>query len=152
MKTTIGQLINSLGNTDTGEVGAFYRFNQQTLPIKTAMQMKAIIRRVEEIVTDFNATRLEFCERHGTLNEQTGNFDFTHEQGMEFNKDMAELAATEIELPGQRLKVSQLLSSTVITPNDALKLEWLLDDSRAAETAKDEETPDPISRAAKAGD
>ena len=141
MKLQLGRLINSLGNGNTGDLGAFYRFNQNPLPIKTSMRMRAIIRKVDEIVNDFNDARLELCKRFGTLNEETQNYDFEGKQGEAFNSEYADLMLSEIEIPGSRIPISQLLSSTVITPNDALALEWLIDDGRDAAEPKKAPAP-----------
>ena len=128
MKLTLQTLIDSLGNVALGDDGAFARFNRNALPLKITMQMKGIIRRVEEIMTDYHKKRLALLDKFGELQPETDNYTFTPENRAAFDKAFRDLVLTEVDIAGTRLKPSQLLSSTVISPQDAIALEWLIDD------------------------
>lgn len=130
MKLTLQTLIDSLGNVALGDEGAFARFNHNALPLKISMQMKGIIRRVEEIMTDYHKKRVELLEKFGELDAATDNYTLTPENRAVFDKEFRDLVSKEVDIAGTRLKPSQLLSSTVISPRDAIALEWLIDDGR----------------------
>jgi len=130
MKLQLSQLINSLGNAATGDAGAFARLRSNAMPLSTSLRMRDVIRRVNEIVADFDAMRIELCQLHGTLNPETNHYDFEGDAQAAFNADFTELLASEVEIPGSRIKISQLLSSMAIMPDDLAALEWLIDDGR----------------------
>jgi hypothetical protein len=134
MKATLKELANSMP--------AFNRFIAIALPMKTSFMMKGVIRTVSEQVKDFHEERLVLCKRLGTLDEKTETYEFGDNQAA-WDVAFEELAAVEVDIPGERLKISQLLSSTAIAPADLIELEWLIDDGTPRpEPVKDDIQPD----------
>lgn len=83
------------------------------LPLKTAFKLKGISKVVREEYAKYEEVRQAALKNHGEKNEdgslkldETGNVKFSQDGMIAFAKDMGELTALEINLPG--VKVSEL--------------------------------------------
>lgn len=132
-------MLASMGNTHSGGVGAFARFRAQPQPLSTTLKMKSIVRHVDEIINDYNETSQALFRRYGTANPITGMYDFG-EDADKVKTQHDELLAADVDIPGDRIKISQLFSSMAISEDDLTALEWLIDDGQPkAEKAQPQE-------------
>lgn len=138
MKIKLGQLVDSIGQPQPdGSVseGALTRFQRIDLGIKSAMRLKGILKTADEYLSQFSELRLELYKKHGTPEADGKNFTLqTPEQRAAFVVEFKELLETDIELPGERFKLSDFFSHARISTADLFTLEWLVDSGEASST------------------
>ncbi len=120
MKIKLGQLIVSQA--------AYKILLEQSLPIATAFRLKKLTKETSEILKDYEASRLELCERLGTVNEETNNYEFPNaEAKQEFGDGLNALMREDVLLNSKRLHLSDLGSINLPTIT-ILELDWLFAD------------------------
>lgn len=122
MKIKLSQLINSVTS------GALGHLANTDLPIKTAFRLKSMLRECGTHIEDHDRLRADILSTHGTLNEEKGIYEFdSPEKQAEADREYAELLRTEIDIPGEPLKLRDFHSSSAFRAAHLAELEWLID-------------------------
>lgn len=132
--TTLGELIQS-------EQSLGVLIDQQ-LPIRASFQISKIVKAASVEIAQYQESRKLLCERHSNKDEdgkaimlgndnnpvaegQPGRYDIPADKMPEFEKEHAELMATEVSIPGTQVKISEL-GSVTIAPANLMTLDWLI--------------------------
>lgn len=105
------------------------------LPVKTSFGLSKIVRAAKTAHEDYESLRLKLVNHHGkkddqgklieTRNPQNGQPEATIENKEAFDKDLKELHALPVEIPGEQIKLADL--GNVNLPANALApLHWLI--------------------------
>lgn len=142
----IGQLLGSV------QSGALGRLTQASLPVKTAVRLKAILDVVNEALRDYDAKRIALCAKFGVLNPDSGNYEFeTPELSTEFQTRASLLLQNTINIQSEPLALSGFFSSHSLSDrfsshslsvSDLGILEWLIETDPIVFTTTDIATPD----------
>lgn len=109
---------------------AFGILSGTAMKASISFKVKRLIKKANEELELFNKTREELMKEHNVSiveDEKTGGqkFDIPKESREEWNKSMADLGATEVELDIDRIKASDL-DDVVIAPNVLLALDEII--------------------------
>lgn len=107
---------------------AFEPFVKRDFPFPVALGLRNLVRQVRTAVELFEEKRLTLCNKYGTFNEETGNYDLGENVAV-FTKEYEALLDTPVEL-----KFNKLTPADITTDEDGtisvLELEylsWLID-------------------------
>ncbi len=115
MKTTYGKI--------TEAIEALGKLAKLDLRIAEAVKVSKLIAAVDSEMKTFNDVRLKLCEKYGKHNEG-GSYEIPDESKKEFAEEISELLETEVELPGEEIKVQ---SQITIDAGSVLALAGLID-------------------------
>jgi hypothetical protein len=88
---------------------------------KTGIKLKKLTKLLQTEFPLIEEQRLELCDTHGKKNEKTDNYDIIPEQQEAFDKEIADLWATTIEIPSElKLSIDEL--RVPLTVKEALEL------------------------------
>lgn len=119
MKTTLLKLVNSSGSLGT--------LVETKLPVKLALRVARLTKRVSEELELFNKQRLSLLEKYG---EKEGEqYRIPPESQAGFSKEYEELVNDEVELPDTEITIEDIPDT--IRPVDLLALDWLIKDGGA---------------------
>lgn len=119
MKLTLQQLVDSQGALN--EFAA-----KENLPAKTSYWAGKVLTKAERELKHFQEARTKCLESFGTLPAGGAKYVFeTPEKEAECVAQLKELAATEIELPGEPFTLEKLGPCT-LTPAAMMALDWLI--------------------------
>jgi len=97
------------------------------LPARDAFKLSKIAKAVERELKSCDETRLKLCQQYGELNKETNKYEFPDNSQREaLDKEYSELIQTEVEIPGERLKVG--IIPEPISAGDLMPLHWLIED------------------------
>jgi hypothetical protein len=126
IKTNLRTLLNS--------AGALNVLANQPLPARAGYRLGKIVSAVGDELKAYDAARRAACARYGPLNEKTGQYDIPDDKKGDFEREIAELQASEVEIGGDVLPLSAIESASV--PAAALlALDWLIVDDAGSATA-----------------
>lgn len=132
LKIKLGVLVGA------AESDSLSRFANTSLPFKTAKSLKAMLAQMQDVLQTYDKDKTnllgEFCAK-----DEKGDFILNAQGGATFelgrldlfNAEMGKVLHEEVEIIGDKLKPSQMLSSTVISANDLMLLEWLIESEDA---------------------
>lgn len=117
MKVTYSNLIEAAQALD--------EISQKDLEIKEALELARLIRLCCNEIKIFEEQRLKLCEKHGKLNEQGTNYDFSDEGMRAFSKDFSKLLNLEINIPSGKVSLKskglKLKAATVLACDSFVK-------------------------------
>ena len=103
MKLTLGKMISALTS------GSLTRLSRLDLPVRTSYEFSKTLKAIHGESVSYDERRQVILGKYGTPVEGTANFSI-HDIPS-FNRDIEELHAIEIELPGDLVKMSEVLSA-----------------------------------------
>ena len=117
MKMSLGTLISAVTS------GSIIRLTRLDLPIRTAYAFNKVDKSIRSESENYDERRHVLLRKYGTQIEGTNNFSI-HDVPS-YNRDMEALNAIEVELPGESIKLSEILSAKDgrLTAEDITKLE-----------------------------
>lgn len=131
---TLGQLLQS--------IGALNYLTAQALAASVSFRIGRMLKAINGELEQYELSRKTLCERFSNKNAegkaimlnaknepieegQQGRYDIPKEKMEEFEKELTELSAVEVELPGQQIHVSDL-GSVNIAPAHLMILDWMI--------------------------
>lgn len=144
IQVSLNQLIFCATQTEENPFPSLGVLLSQSLPIRQAFLLGKIAKAVGGEIEQYQATRKALCERYANKDGegkaimlgaddkpvaegQPGRYDIPIESMEAFNKEHAELVATEVSIPGTKIKVNDL-AGVKIAPVHLISLEWLIDE------------------------
>lgn len=97
----------------------------QTLPAEVSFRLARIVRQLDPVLQDYEATRKQLCERYGKLDAEQNIYQFEGEQREKFQQEFDSLLESEVQIPGERIPLT-VLKQVHLSTVDALNLEWLI--------------------------
>jgi len=97
------------------------------LPIKLAFRLKKLIKECDPIVANFEELRIELINKNGTADEN-GKLVIPPEKLDDINKQLYELSMEDVDINITKIKLEDIPESAKITGQDAMLLEWIIDD------------------------
>jgi hypothetical protein len=136
IRATLGELLMS-------QTPLSVLFGQQ-MPIGVSFKLGKIAKAVNSEMEHYNATKKTLCERYANKDEQgqpiildkdgnrvtegqSGEYDFPKGAMVEVEKEHTELLKTDVVIPGEQLKISDLANVTM-APAHLMSLSWLITD------------------------
>jgi hypothetical protein len=117
MKITLKQL-----NESFASLGKFA--NDESLTIKQRYWLSRIAGAAESEMTRLEKARVEAVKKYGEAKD--GNWNVTPARMPEFEAEMNEALAAEIDLPGDPIKLDALSEAVKLTALDLTRLSWLI--------------------------
>lgn len=99
---TVGQLADAMRS------GSLSRFFNLRKPVAVAWRNRGQVAACNEAYASYDQQRLALCERYGSLNPKTKQYDFTDEQRVLFDASYAELRSQPVDLPGEPVSAGDL--------------------------------------------
>lgn len=145
ISVTLAQLIGSAMQTKENPAPSLQRLlADNAIPIRQSYLLGKITRSVFEEIKAYQSSHTALCEKHAERDSdgkarilddegkpvadgQPGMYDISADKMESFNKELAELLTTEVVIPGQQIKVSEL-QGVKIAPAHMMTLEWLIGD------------------------
>jgi len=122
MKVPNSKLVNS--------VDSLQSIGKLNLPVKTSFAIAVTLKEIDDALTVFNAEREKIINKYAELNEY--NQPKVNEQGNviitnvpDFNKDLNELLAIEVELNVNPISV-EALGDIQLPPTSLMSISWIL--------------------------
>lgn len=134
IKTTLRTLVNS-ADAPKGRVSALDILAAQPLPARASFRLGKIVNAVSDEVKAYHASRLAACERYGTLNKQTEEYDIPPEKRPAFEAEIKELQDSEVEIAGDPVPLS-LIEGANVPAAVMAALNWLVVDDAPAQAAE----------------
>lgn len=132
---------------------------QQQLPIRKSFELSKIAKSMSAELENYQAAHKTLCERYANsdddgpimLNEkgervgyqEGARYDIPKDKQDEFNKELEELLATEVSLPGAQLKINDLGNISLASVH-VMALDWLLTEDGPKAPRRDEGTDTPL--------
>lgn len=114
---------NILGSFQSGALG---RLANASLPMRTALRLKDVLKAAQDALHDYDTQRIALCESYVPCDPATGNYEIPDDKKPEFQVLADALLQKDVDIPGEPFTPSQLLSSQSFTANDLLVLDWLI--------------------------
>jgi len=133
MKTELKDLVKCSSQPPSkdnplGITGPLERLGNIDLPVKTGFRFAELMDAIDKQLGYFLKIRLDLYKKHGDHDEENDSYTLTTpEQQEAFQKEYDELLCKEIELPGQKFKMSDFFTTSRVKPNDIRTLKWLID-------------------------
>ena len=127
IKVTLKQLVEAATHTPGTDppMGAYQRFTAIRKTITAGHKNRKMPAAVQEELKHFDEARKALVEKcGGVLSEDKTHYDFA-EKGEEFAKGFEELLAQTVELPGEAIKLADLLDGGLLEADYALLEPWL---------------------------
>ena len=119
IKVTLKQLV------EAAQSGAYQRFTAIRKTITAGHKNRKMPAAVQEELKHFDEARKALVEKcGGVLSEDKTHYDFA-EKGEEFAKGFEELLAQTVELPGEAIKLADLLDGGLLETDYTLLEPWL---------------------------
>jgi NAD-specific glutamate dehydrogenase len=119
IKVTLKQLV------EAAQSGAYQRFTAIRKTITAGHKNRKVPAAVQEELKHFDEARKALVEKcGGVLSEDKTHYDFA-EKGEEFAKGFEELLAQTVELPGEPIKLADLLDGGLLEADYAMLEPWL---------------------------
>ena len=126
IKVKIAELLNS---TET-----LRKISQKDFKAKVAWQIARILKAAEAEIQGFNDTRMTLIKKYGEKDEngelitdERGNCKIPPDNLDEFNTELNDLLATEVEINGDRIEIEQL-NNCDFTPSEMALLEPFIEE------------------------
>lgn len=152
---TLQQLLNSIPQMETPHIpGALSVLISQPIPITVSFRLGKIVRAVNAELEEFQAQRTKLLERfankdgagkpimldakgkrivasaEGEPQAPGGDYDIPSDKQAEYKKEVGDLAAVQVEIPGQQIKISDL-GDIKMAAGHMMQLEWLIIDDKS---------------------
>lgn len=114
------------------------------LPIRQSFLIRKIVKAVASEIEEYQAAQKTLCEKYAEKEDgkarilnmagevvkegEQGRYDIPADKMPDFEKEYAELTATEVNIPGARFKLSDL-EGVRIPPAYLDSLQWLIEDA-----------------------
>ena len=121
IKVTLKQLV------EAAQSGAYQRFTAIRKTITAGHKNRKVPAAVQEELKHFDEARKALVEKcGGVLSEDKTRYDFG-DKSEEFAKGFEELLAQTVELPGEAIKLADLLDGGLLEADYALLEPWLME-------------------------
>lgn len=142
---TLARLVSSALQTKENPAPALHHLlGQHEMPIRQSFLIGKIAKAVFEELEQYQKSYTDLYEKYAEKDDQgkariidaegkqvaegqSGRYDVSKEKQPEVQKELAELLATEVTIPGQQVKVSEL-QGVKIAPAYMMALDWLIGD------------------------
>lgn len=119
MKIKVGRIVTAVGILKTVDT--------TKLKLSTAYQVKQVLNKCEEAITDFESRRIELAKEYGTLNEDEQFYNFeTDEAKQNFQDGLQELLEDEIDLDIKKIPIELLDDYITIEPSNIDFISWFI--------------------------
>jgi hypothetical protein len=109
-------------------MGALNELCSKQIPAALAFKLAKSIKIINQDIETFETTRISICQRLGTApTAERGEYTFTPEARIEFDREIDALIATEVTLPISKIKVEDLGAAVTLTAGEASGLLWLFE-------------------------
>lgn len=133
MKVKLGELEGCASRQPTpdqsrGFVGPLERFGDLDLPAKTSFRFADLMEIADRYLQRLQREQLKLFQKHGSHDLETDIYTLdTPEAVAAYRAEYAELVKVEIDLPGEKFRLSDFKTSSSPRPNDLRALHWLID-------------------------
>lgn len=133
MRVTLAQLEGCASRQPTpdqprGFVGPLERLGDLDLPAKTSFRFADLMEIADKYLQRLQKEKLKLFQKHGSHDPETDIYTLeTSEAAAAYRAEYAELVKVEIDLPGEKFRLSDFKTSSSPRPNDLRALHWLID-------------------------
>jgi hypothetical protein len=85
----------------------------QNLPARTSYKVSMLIKTLSPHIEEYIEQQKNIATRHGNLNEETGNYDFTPESAKKVEEEIRELLDTVVDVKIPHFKVSDFETAKI---------------------------------------
>jgi len=120
-------MIYKVGQLKSAEP-ALVTLTRERLPIQIALQVSKYIREIAVQVKNFDELRNNLVVKYGKpIPGKEDDYEVTPENMDSFLKDIQPYLEQEVDLPIEKIKISELPSDVRLTPTEAAQLEYFLE-------------------------
>jgi len=109
-------------------VGILKAIDMTKMKLSTSYKVRQILNKCEDAIQDFQTVRIQLAEKHGTLNEEKTQYEFSTDESKEaFQDELSEVMEDEIDMDIKTIHIDLLDDYLDIEPGNIEYVSWFIE-------------------------
>ena len=109
-------------------VGILKAIDMTKMKLSTSYKVRQILNKCEDDIQDFQAIRIQLAEKHGKLNEEQTQYEFSTDEAREaFQDELSEVMEDEIDMDIKAIHIDLLDDYLDIEPSNVEYVSWFIE-------------------------
>ena len=108
--------------------GILKAIDMTKMKLSTSYKVRQILNKCEDAIQDFQAIRIQLAEKHGKLNEEQTQYEFSTDEAREaFQDELSEVMEDEIDMDIKAIHIDLLDDYLDIEPSNVEYVSWFIE-------------------------
>jgi hypothetical protein len=109
-------------------VGILKAIDMTKMKLSTSYKVRQILNKCEDAIQDFQAVRINLAEKHGKLNEEETQYEFSTDESREaFQDELSAVMEDEIDMDIKPIHIDLLDDYLDIEPSNVDYVSWFIE-------------------------